>query len=309
MLKIQIQILGLNIFKNPLLRSVLILSLAMVIGLPLYDVFFIHPSFKKLLIDSAKSNAQNIAGYLASTYLSGHDALDEKTLLTTQLLSDVEQLKANFELQRFKVFSKSGKIIFSTDPQDMGNVNRQKYFRDLVARGKTQTEYIQKNHKSLEGQKMTADVVETYVPLMSGGRFLGAFEIYYDITNEKKQLDRIVSRSSQLLLGLAFGLSIVVVILLVKENKAFAERKRAEEKQKSLILQLQKALAEVKTLSGMLPICASCKKVRDDKGYWNQIESYLLDHSEAKFSHSICPECAKKLYPDLFGEKGEDERD
>jgi hypothetical protein len=307
-LKIKKQILGLNFFKNPLLRSVLILSLAMVIGLPLYDVFFIHPSFKKLLIDSAKSNAQNIAGYLASTYLSGHDAVDEKTLLATELLSDVQQLKANFELQRFKVYSKSGKIIFSTDPQDMGNVNRQKYFRDLVARGKIQTEYIQKNHKSLEGQKMTADVVETYIPLMSGGKFLGAFEIYYDITDEKKQLDRIVSRSSHLLFGLAFGLSIVVVILLVKENKAFAERQRAEEKQKSLILELQKALAEVKTLSGMLPICASCKKVRDDKGYWNQIESYLLDHSEAKFSHGICPECAKKLYPELFGKKGKDER-
>jgi hypothetical protein len=308
-LKIQKQILGLNIFKNPLLRSVLILSLAMVIGLPLYDVFFIHPSFKKLLIDSSKSDAQNIAGYLASAYLSGHDALDEKTLLKTQLLSDVQQLKANFELQRFKVFSKSGKIIFSTDPRDMGNVNRKKYFQDMVARGKIQTEYIQKNHKSLEGQKMTADVVETYVPLMSGGEFLGAFEIYYDITDEKKQLDRIVSRSSHLLFGLAFVLSIVVVILLVKENKAFAERKRAEEKQKSLILQLQKALAEVKTLSGMLPICASCKKVRDDKGYWNQIESYILDHSEAKFSHSICPECAKKLYPDFFEEKGKDEGD
>ena len=150
---------------------------------------------------------------------------------------------------------------------------------------------------------MTADVVETYIPLMSGDRFLGAFEIYYDITDRKTQMDRVVSRSSHLLFSLACGLSMVVVILLVKENKAFAERKRAEEKQKALILELQKALAEVKTLSGMLPICASCKKVRDDKGYWKQIETYLLDHSETKFSHSICPECAKKLYPGLFEEE------
>lgn len=57
--------------------------------------------------------------------------------------------------------------------------------------------------------------------------------------------------------------------------------------------------AEVKTLSGFLPICASCKKIRDDEGYWNQIEAYIHEHSEAKFSHGICPECAKKLYPDL----------
>ena len=63
--------------------------------------------------------------------------------------------------------------------------------------------------------------------------------------------------------------------------------------------QLQKALDEVKILSGFLPICSSCKNIRDDKGYWNQIENYISKHSEAEFSHSICPECAKKLYPDL----------
>jgi hypothetical protein len=60
-----------------------------------------------------------------------------------------------------------------------------------------------------------------------------------------------------------------------------------------------KALLKVKVLSGFLPICASCKKIRDDQGYWNQIESYIRDHSEAEFSHGICPDCAKKLYTNL----------
>jgi len=63
--------------------------------------------------------------------------------------------------------------------------------------------------------------------------------------------------------------------------------------------ELQKALSEVKTLKGFLPICSSCKKIRDDKGYWNQIESYIRARSDAEFSHSICPDCAKNLYPDL----------
>ena len=62
---------------------------------------------------------------------------------------------------------------------------------------------------------------------------------------------------------------------------------------------LEKALAKVKTLSGLLPICSHCKKIRDDKGYWNQIESYIHEHSEAEFSHSICQECAKKYYSDM----------
>jgi len=81
------------------------------------------------------------------------------------------------------------------------------------------------------------------------------------------------------------------------------ERKRAQIEKDNLIVELKDALSEVKTLSGLLPICASCKKIRDDRGYWNQIESFIHDHSEAKFSHSICPECAKKLYPEIYKKK------
>ena len=62
-------------------------------------------------------------------------------------------------------------------------------------------------------------------------------------------------------------------------------------------------LLKIKTLSGLVPICASCKKIRDDKGYWNQIESYIEKHSTAEFSHGICPECARKLYPQLYDEE------
>ncbi|MEJ2588582.1 MAG: PAS domain S-box protein [Deltaproteobacteria bacterium] len=76
------------------------------------------------------------------------------------------------------------------------------------------------------------------------------------------------------------------------------ERKLAEEERETLLKELQSALAEVKRLSGLLPICAHCKKIRDDKGYWNAIEDYIKNHSDAEFSHSICPECAKTLYPD-----------
>jgi len=72
-----------------------------------------------------------------------------------------------------------------------------------------------------------------------------------------------------------------------------------------LIVDLQKALAEVKTLSGMLPICAWCKKVRDDEGYWQKIEAYFKSHSDLDFTHAICNDCAKKQYPDLFPESEE----
>jgi hypothetical protein len=74
-------------------------------------------------------------------------------------------------------------------------------------------------------------------------------------------------------------------------------RKQAEEARKLLIAELENALAKVKTLSGLLPICAGCKKIRDDQGNWGQIEIYIQSHSEAKFTHSMCPECTKKYYP------------
>lgn len=72
-----------------------------------------------------------------------------------------------------------------------------------------------------------------------------------------------------------------------------------EKRVKERTEELEKALSEIKTLSGILPICSHCKKIRDDKGYWNQIEAYIREHSEAEFSHGICQECAKKLYPDI----------
>jgi hypothetical protein len=79
-------------------------------------------------------------------------------------------------------------------------------------------------------------------------------------------------------------------------------RRQAEVERERLIAKLQEALANVKTLRGLIPICASCKKVRDDQGYWTQIETYLKQHSSAEFSHGLCLDCMRKLYPDLSGE-------
>ena len=91
----------------------------------------------------------------------------------------------------------------------------------------------------------------------------------------------------------------LLTVTLCRWLENLAGRKRIEEDREKLIRELQEALTKVKTLTGLLPICASCKKIRDDKGYWNQIEAYIRDHSEAEFSHGICPECMKKLYGNM----------
>lgn len=86
------------------------------------------------------------------------------------------------------------------------------------------------------------------------------------------------------------------------------ERTGIDAERERLINALQDAIAKVKQLSGMLPICASCKRIRDDNGYWQEVAAYITKHSEALFTHGICPDCAKKLYPDLIDAAGNIQR-
>ena len=81
----------------------------------------------------------------------------------------------------------------------------------------------------------------------------------------------------------------------LREWKLLTERREAVAAQKRLIAQLEEALSKVKTLSGLLPICSACKKIRDDQGYWSQVEGYIQEHTDARFTHSYCPECALKF--------------
>ena len=87
--------------------------------------------------------------------------------------------------------------------------------------------------------------------------------------------------------------------LLERSIRYSLERKNAQLKQELLIAELRRAMVKIKTLGGLLPICSNCKRIRDDKGYWKMLESYIKEHSGAEFSHGICPPCMKQLYPGL----------
>jgi len=217
-----------NIFKIKLLRNILIASLVIVTLLSLYNVFFIYPSFTRLLIESTKEDAVRATRHLASVLIAGQSELTEKSFHSDSLIK-IGKIKEDFALMKLQVFSKSGKTLFSTDPKDLGVVNKEKYFHEVVAKGNIRTEVVPKNTDSLEGQKVTTDVVETYVPLMNGDNFLGAFEIYYDITDRKNQLDDLLSHSTIVLIGLTLGLLFVFTVIFFKESKTTAERRHAEE--------------------------------------------------------------------------------
>lgn len=91
----------------------------------------------------------------------------------------------------------------------------------------------------------------------------------------------------------------LVLAMSIFSVRRWQEVRKSEKELKQNIGDLQKALAEIKQLRGIIPICSGCKKIRNDAGSWQQIESYVREHSEAEFSHGICPDCMKRLYPDL----------
>jgi PAS domain S-box-containing protein len=97
------------------------------------------------------------------------------------------------------------------------------------------------------------------------------------------------------------------VVAAVIAFQDISERKRAGAEREKLIAELQEALEKITTLKGLLPICAACKKIRDDRGYWQQIEVYMRNHTDVEFSHGLCPECAKRLYPEFFPDPGRED--
>lgn len=103
-------------------------------------------------------------------------------------------------------------------------------------------------------------------------------------------------------LGIAICIGAPILIFPIPAKAFFSmflKLQKTEEELRAKNLSLENALLEVKTLSGLLPICCSCKKIRDDNGYWNEVEQYFSDHSDIQLTHGFCPDCVQRLYPEL----------
>ncbi len=156
--------------------------------------------------------------------------------------------------------------------------------------GYTLAEVLGKNPRVLKSdEKSPEDYRELWKTISEGKEWRGEF-------HNKKKNGELYWESASISPIRDFA-GRVTHYVAVKED--ITGRKKIEADRDQLIHHLQEALANVKSLSGLLPICAGCKKIRDDKGYWSQVEKYIQNHSEAKFSHGMCPDCLKKLYPDL----------
>ncbi len=248
--------------------------------LPIYTFFFLYPSFDKLLTERTEEEAARFAEHLASRLIPGNRALT-KEVITPAFEQAIEQSAKDMQLVKVKVFAPSGEIIYSTEAKDIGEINRKKYFVEIVARGSSYTQVVKKSSRSLEDQVMTRDVVETYVPLMKGEQFNGAFELYYDITKGRVKLGRLISGSSAVVFFVALSLLVSVVISAMKANRSIRLRDRAEE-------ELRKHQEDLETLveERTREIVQAHETVEREMLEKRQVESSLQD-AEAKYRSLI----------------------
>lgn len=215
-----------NILRDKPLRIILLVSVAIAIIFPAINFTVIYPAFTKSIISNAEDESVRIALYMASGLRERKEPLISASI-TGNISNNFENLVKSFRLMKLKVFSGSGETLYSTDPRDIGTINRRKYFQEVVAKGNTYAKVVRSDVRSLEDQILTVDVVETYVPIMRGNTFIGAFEIYYDITTRLKAVDRLIYRSSAVLFTVALGLMGVIIAISFKTAKSEEELRRA----------------------------------------------------------------------------------
>ncbi len=216
-------------FRNNSLRNFNIFSLFTVLivaALLIYYFAVVNPSFSKLLITATENDILRTTQHLRSMFTSDGNLFSE-TFMGEYLSEQSETLKKDLGLMKLKFYSSSGTVVFSTDPNEIGQANNERYFHEIVAKGKPHSVLVEKDTVSLEGRKVTEDVMEIYLPLITDKTFKGALEVYYIITSRKKYLDRLLVQSSGVLILLASGLLTAVLLLVFKESRTVKERIQA----------------------------------------------------------------------------------
>lgn len=244
-----------------LFALIIILSFLGVITLSCVSLFSLAPAYKKLIIKNTEVEAVKIARHLQDVLLveESHSRVSPAPDFDEQARIAVQ----DFGLMKIKLFASDGKTIFSTDGKDIGIVNQHDYFHINVARGEVVTKVIRKDQKSLEGLTVTADVVETYVPIMSAGSFLGAFEIYLDITENFRALDDLLRRSNTLMLLVAAGLLLGLLIISWKAVLNFIAHEKAELKIAAQSKELQTKNDELSVINDVSRVLSTSIDLND----------------------------------------------
>jgi diguanylate cyclase (GGDEF)-like protein/PAS domain S-box-containing protein len=221
-----------DLWRTASTRINICVSILAIVLLAGYTIFFVHPSFTETVTESTEQESLRVGRHLAKMFFTGRGEITRQSI-PADFEDHAVGLKEAFTFFKLKVFSPSGEVVFSTDEEDIGIRNTESYFREVIARGKTYAKVVEKGKPSLENRTMKAHVVETYVPIMDGGTFLGAFELYYDISTRKQQMHALTMRTTLTVLVLAGVLMAIVIASSLRTRKATKERNKAMEELRS----------------------------------------------------------------------------
>ena len=272
------------LFQNKKLNKLLAGAIVVGLAVPLLNVLLIYPDFRNQITSGIEQSAIRLAMHLENELQRRGDwfSILEGRKLTPQGQILLDSYLSDFNLSKMKIFSKAGIALYSTDEGDIGAENTHPYFVDHVAKGEIFSTLVNKETKSLEGQTYKEDIVEVYVPFLDGEGFSGAFELYYNVTEQMTSLEKQIFYATSLTFAVSFYLLFALYWGFRNLDVSLREKQQAE--------------AEVTALQGIIPICMHCKGVRDDRGSWNQLEAYIESHSEAQFSHGLCESCLEQHY-------------
>jgi PAS domain S-box-containing protein len=216
-----------HIFRIKLLKNVMAVSMAIIIGLPIIYIAIIYPAFSRLLTQNIKSEVTRTAQHIRNLAVSNH-AYQKALTVPDDLNKEIIIIKRDFELEKIRILSPSGEIIYSTNPEDVGLKNNKSYYYNIVAKGQSHTREEVKQLPSPENQVIAGYILEAYVPLMGGDQFLGAFEIQYDISDHRERLNELFWQSFLYVFAFVCGLFILNILLVVNASKTIVAQKRTE---------------------------------------------------------------------------------
>lgn len=209
----------LNILKNKFYCSIFFLGFVILISVPILVSNIIIPAFENQILSNIVDESKRVAKHLSASINYENINANEIDILINQELNE-------FQIKKIHYFNKVGKVIYSTQKENIGTLNTKAYFRDIVSKGEIFYKIDHKGNNTAEGDKVVIDMIEIYIPIIKNGEFSGAFELYYDITEETTEflLLREQVTLSNILISLLLGTIMFMMLYNASKNNLKEEK-------------------------------------------------------------------------------------
>lgn len=234
---------ALHVLQTPFLRNILLACLVVVSLFPVYNWMYLKPSYRRLLTSFNEDQAQRVATHLARMLNIGDRPISD-TIIGDRLPLAVHEFQSDFQLERFKLYDANAKVIYSTDPNEVGRINTQAYFTEKILQGTIRSRLFSKADARGRNHRDIHDTIAVCVPVMHEQVFLGAVEFYFDITHAKTRLEMLLSRSDWVLGLIALFLLVTAGVALMKAGSAMLKHRDIDRALHLARQQLEKRVQE-----------------------------------------------------------------